>query len=1317
MASTQRPNPVDPAWSPHVLVSRRLRDACVTNASRLSERSTIEASSSHIDPDPVPNVVHPLAQIALARSSCSQPPLDDGITGGGSSVSCDVHYSGMDLRLDPLERAAPHKIVVPFEENDYTNGLGHTTSLRGELDGRADANLAEVRSSTWNAINALASLCDEVQEINNTFHSQILPSIVLFSADDSLTPKQSKQTISKTDVFDDDAQKGRESQLLSRIGKFMPALQLASNGTARLRRLVKNMVCQLGGCATPAAVPFYFDGQQSQELTPNDSEGAASDAKKAKQGQTTQSPVFGEGVPMFRLGKAIGIALRLLITVDSAVASNEDLQHAWAMYKDVVMEWSEQKRSDDELDEEFESFERMMVQLDFSLMSSRSFIAAIEQNFDPRGRFQEAKYDVHEEIRHILTTLYAQNCERINTEDETTERLDCVGVYAMYVLYRHLLPPNVVPDAKLHKSLWSVFPVMCPIMNLFGPLHFLPREFMMLHAPYEAVRGCSADSSEIREAAASLVLKWDGSFKARVEKLRLSALGWLAMADSELSPTIVEGYPRFDDNDDIVDGGNFTLASSLTDIETASSYILHGVKIAHSASILLRGQLLTHKALGLELDSSHIPSMLSLIEVLKAIEKMLRVRRRSAVLSLQRSTLTMIASNILKIFEKVRSFVDQRSASTAQSARSIARVSACLSTMEGILKGSSSFSPFRRHAVAFSIAASLDPMILENVISTDDLLDVESYLKDLSHFAAIEETLYNECDCSFLYFYRDLFPAFVQNLYKSSQGSALTHTQSVFSALSDPERILVRVRHLDRNESSGLTPSAFEYHKFVSKLVNEEYIEPLCEFIETDLRFAVYSKNSDSSKRYDNGRFAAGVRKLITAPPLYICRQKIDVKSEIESYLEKTFYNLSTVSLNDCNNYTEMRSIANERYSLNLVDPSLPDGSLDQRLDFIDVLRNLESFVSSYNYNMIEQNFVQRKAERGVKSLRTLGVKSVASSLKQHGLGVVSLTIDVCSVLLSQKIELLLDFLSDDSIKSLLSKELRWIGNQRKEGNNVYPFIRALEFTQEMKRLIEQSQSKQNGLEWCRSVITEMGNTLAMARMVRTARRKVLSDEMSFLSPIDVSIVKGKNESTGKVETGKNIFSNTTGEVEDNISAVLIKPDPDIVQGFTAIFQESLLDHEDSFMSGFHCMLPALCLCWMDASLQGKEMMHKKNIARGGYYTDDGFAVGLAFILSAADQRKMYDRLNWFKSIQSKYASDEEDMMERMTAEEIKKDAKIAAAKQSSWFSSSGVDTAQEDSEELKNLKLMEKRIEGHRRELAMLFFSMNEATAFLRSF
>lgn len=104
----------------------------------------------------------------------------------------------------------------------------------------------------------------------------------------------------------------------------------------------------------------------------------------------------------------------------------------------------------------------------------------------------------------------------------------------------------------------------------------------------------------------------------------------------------------------------------------------------------------------------------------------------------------------------------------------------------------------------------------------------------------------------------------------------------------------------------------------------------------------MHSKNLDPSKSNGNDRFAAGVRKFITAPLLYFCGRKLDVKAEIENYLEKTFYNLCTISLKNCNTYTEMRSIANEKYGLNIADPFLPDGSLDQGLDYVDILRNLE---------------------------------------------------------------------------------------------------------------------------------------------------------------------------------------------------------------------------------------------------------------------------------------------------------------------------------------------------------------------------------------
>jgi hypothetical protein len=56
-------------------------------------------------------------------------------------------------------------------------------------------------------------------------------------------------------------------------------------------------------------------------------------------------PVFGSDVSLILIGKAIGTALRLLLTVDQAVATNDDLREAWSMFKDVVMDHSEEKRA------------------------------------------------------------------------------------------------------------------------------------------------------------------------------------------------------------------------------------------------------------------------------------------------------------------------------------------------------------------------------------------------------------------------------------------------------------------------------------------------------------------------------------------------------------------------------------------------------------------------------------------------------------------------------------------------------------------------------------------------------------------------------------------------------------------------------------------------------------------------------------------------------------------------------------------------------------------------------------------------------------
>ena len=89
---------------------------------------------------------------------------------------------------------------------------------------------------------------------------------------------------------------------------------------------------------------------------------------------------------------------------------------------------------------------------------------------------------------------------------------------------------------------------------------------------------------------------------------------------------------------------------------------------------------------------------------------------------------------------------------------------------------------------------------------------------------------------------------------------------------------------------------------------------------------------------YDHRR----VRAVVRSPPIYICQENFLLKTEVEETLSRTFYNLCSLNLNDCNAYFEMRSLANERYGLNLLDPYLPDGSFGQTLNLVDILSDFE---------------------------------------------------------------------------------------------------------------------------------------------------------------------------------------------------------------------------------------------------------------------------------------------------------------------------------------------------------------------------------------
>jgi len=134
------------------------------------------------------------------------------------------------------------------------------------------------------------------------------------------------------------------------------------------------------------------------------------------------------------------------------------------------------------------------------------------------------------------------------------------------------------------------------------------------------------------------------------------------------------------------------------------------------------------------------------------------------------------------------------------------------------------------------------------------------------------------------------------------------------------------------------------------------------------------------------------------------------------------------------------------------------------------------------------------------------------------------------------------------------------------------------------------------------------------------------------------------------------------------------------------VFADEFRNEENSHMRNFFIILPPLAINFVDHMLAGKDKLAKKKA--GGFFTDDGFAIGVAYILKLLNQYKQYESLHWFEEVNDHYNEEVKKLQALMSKQ--KKDEQQASM-------------------------LTQKKLKGLQMEFDLLHFSLSGASVFFK--
>lgn len=277
----------------------------------------------------------------------------------------------------------------------------------------------------------------------------------------------------------------------------------------------------------------------------------------------------------------------------------------------------------------------------------------------------------------------------------------------------------------------------------------------------------------------------------------------------------------------------------------------------------------------------------------------------------------------------------------------------------------------------------------------------------------------------------------------------------------------------------------------------------------------------------------------------------------------------------------------------------------------------------------------------------------------------------------------------DEQVKSRLLKEAKFFSKTPGVETKPYTYERAENFLRGMKKL-GLTATGLSYLDMLRTLISQIGNALGYVRLVRSGAIRFSADASVAVPELDDDlrfVFQCKEEALAQTTVDSAEALETCIEKLSKTYAEGVEYFKLLVDTFAPFFRNPQHIH----LQHFYLIVPSLMIGYVEHLLTAKDKLNKKDKA-GALFTDDGFAIGLAYILKLLDQINDFNSLHWFKSLRQKYKSERDELNQRRLQSGTQVDEKLQ-----------------------QTFALTDKRISNFQQEFELLFFNLSSAKVFFQ--